>query len=403
MKPTKPDNPTFSSKGPFQLNACVGKNGLNDITTYEDGFHDAVMIMLKQLIDKRNHRVDTLVYPIIFSARHRIELFLKWLISEIEELNNMKKRRFEQLSRLNTHDLKLLWDYAEELCLVDQRYNEPINTLKGYIQDYFDVDLTGETFRYPFNNSNQQHLEDRSLINMLTFGNRYVEMSDTIDHITEMTRFIEEEYRVKTFVGDLSRNQLEEISNKLPDYSTWGSSEFDYAFKELMDTYLVSKRKLSIAINVIKSHREFSRNIGKPIIVQEIDRGTYQKIKSIKTSLFSVYETSEFDLEDIDSLFNLSEIEFSTGDNPEKDDFDERFDQLKSQVYSLLSVNECAALLAFHEIGRMNLYSEFYDHLLIDYLKNGNTQEEFINVLARRKSIESIEEGMISSGQDHLL
>lgn len=398
----KPDNPTFSSKGPFQYNACVGKNGFNDINTYEDGFHDAAMILLDQLMNKGTHHVDTLVYPILFSARHRIELFLKWLISELKILNEMKNRKYTKLTRTNIHDLKILWEYAEDISQVDQRYCNPIDELKCYVQDYFDIDLTGETFRYPFNNNNQQHLEDRSLINMFVFARRYEAMSNVIDHVDWMTCYVRDEYIQGTFSGDLSRNQLEEISEKLPDHSTWSDLEFDKVIEGLKHEYNISKRKLSIAINVIRGHRQFARNIGLPIKVNEIDKETFQNVKSITKTLFSSVDRSDSELDEGSLIFDLSEFEFRTADASVHVEYHEQLDKLLSDLALLLSENNCAAICTFYEIGRRRLYSETYDLIVKENLSKGNCLEEASYVLQRHKSFDCIETGMYICGQDHL-
>ncbi|MCU4339130.1 hypothetical protein KTH08_18045, partial [Acinetobacter dispersus] len=82
-------NKLFSSENnPYDItkyNACVGNNGWVGMSTYIDGFHSSTVILLEALIndvDKKSYDgffwgVDTCVYPILFSARHFLELFLK--------------------------------------------------------------------------------------------------------------------------------------------------------------------------------------------------------------------------------------------------------------------------------------------------------------------------------------
>ncbi|MBK7010652.1 MAG: hypothetical protein IPN73_10105 [Saprospiraceae bacterium] len=66
-------NKTFTGNN-FDYNACVGNNGHIDFITYSDGYDAMVNLGLEKL-DTFSIPVDILVYPLIYSARHRIELF----------------------------------------------------------------------------------------------------------------------------------------------------------------------------------------------------------------------------------------------------------------------------------------------------------------------------------------
>ena len=79
-----------------KYNACVGNNGWVGMHSYIDGFQSSTVILLESLIkdvDKEDFDgfmwcLDTCVYPILFSARHFLELFLKQQILRISYLKN---------------------------------------------------------------------------------------------------------------------------------------------------------------------------------------------------------------------------------------------------------------------------------------------------------------------------
>lgn len=370
------ENSTFRSHSSFQYNACVGKNGFNDIKSYEDGYDDTVKILLKTLFEKHySVQIDTLVYPILFSARHRIELFLKKLVSNLEVFTKIKGMDYVIESRLNTHDLRLLWNYAEGLSKVDNRLKNDIRDLKEYIADYFDIDLTGETFRYPFNNENEHHLDEYSHINLMIFKKRYEQMSQIISTLDYSMRMLSEEYMLETFAGGLTRFEIEKISIRLPKRDTWASIDFDSIKREIKKEYNLSSGKLSEIINLIQNHKQFSNNIGILKKNTEIDKSTYSQIKQIRSDT----------LEKSDSKYSDLEIQFY------------------HEAYSLLDENNCAALKAFYEIGYFELYSEQYEQYIKYYIDSGENRRDLFSLLVNKHSIDCIEKGIKICCQWHLL
>lgn len=72
----------------FLYNACVGNNGWISINTYISGYQAATLVMLESALESISTRknvpdnaemwnIDIAIYPILFSARHYVELYLK--------------------------------------------------------------------------------------------------------------------------------------------------------------------------------------------------------------------------------------------------------------------------------------------------------------------------------------
>lgn len=74
-------NSTFRLGKNIHLNACVGYNGFPNIHTYQLGYYKATIALIESA-NKNSYDADALVYPIVFSARHAIELFLKKQLRE---------------------------------------------------------------------------------------------------------------------------------------------------------------------------------------------------------------------------------------------------------------------------------------------------------------------------------
>ncbi|NJG69317.1 hypothetical protein, partial [Salmonella enterica] len=73
-----------------------------------------------------------------------------------------------------------------------------------------------------------------------------------------------EEHKTETRTKDLSREQLSELSDLLPNRDTWWNDDSDFLIKksEFIDKYDLSNKAFERAIKLIEGHREFAGNIG---------------------------------------------------------------------------------------------------------------------------------------------
>lgn len=101
------------SGNPIHFNACVGNNGWVNINTYIDGYRSATLIMLESTLYKNTQEkyetfdsVDTAIYPIFFSARHFIELYIK---QKIYAINFFKLKATIEAKLIKTHNIEKLW------------------------------------------------------------------------------------------------------------------------------------------------------------------------------------------------------------------------------------------------------------------------------------------------------
>lgn len=67
----------FESIHGGSFNACVGENSLHDLKTYSDGYIEASVMLINNVLDNSLiGQMDTLIHPILYSARHAIELII---------------------------------------------------------------------------------------------------------------------------------------------------------------------------------------------------------------------------------------------------------------------------------------------------------------------------------------
>lgn len=130
-----------------------------------------------------------LIYPIVYSARHTIELFIKNQLFNLRYINSKAMGVEFESKLINTHNIKELWNEFKELSAVDIRYEPYTNDLDEYILDFCDIDNTGETFRYPFNHEDVRHLSDLACINIEIFEKRFTTLYEIIDELGSFNRF----------------------------------------------------------------------------------------------------------------------------------------------------------------------------------------------------------------------
>lgn len=256
-------NKTFCGGDVTRLNACVGENGWNDIYTYADGYLEATKELLRHAIQiESSGNVDILVYPIVYNARHGLELMLKATLLVAKDI---RTNVTIDLSKVyETHDLGILWlELKSKLGLIDKRFIAFIDQLDEHIFDYSSIDPNGQIFRYPQDReTKQQHLKGTSLISLAVFQKRFQIMSELIDNLYNQAECLREEYSLGTFTAKLSRAELSEIATKLPPKSQWTDESFLDVKQKIRTEYSLTSNDFCRALNAIQNHPEFATKIG---------------------------------------------------------------------------------------------------------------------------------------------
>jgi hypothetical protein len=325
------------------LNACVGKNGWPGTSYYANGFDEATHTLCQSVI-ARGVDPDEIIYPIVFCARHRIELFLKIQIKSIERIKGDITVSDPKL--IKTHNLYRLWTmYKDAANSCDPRFHNIISILEPSILEFSAVDSTGETFRYAYDNENRKHLEDTvSLINIETFYSALITLSEQIKKAEIICDVLIQEYKTGTFTKNASRDVIEKISLELPPQKTWREINFTELKQKIAKKYNLSQRALSEIITKIKSHNELSHNIGEELPINEISKEKILKFLKLRSQT-----NKEF------SGNNWREALLS--DRPVAR-------ELHTTLRNEYSTHEIAALLALAEISSKLRYSEDYQSSL---------------------------------------
>ncbi|MBK7010651.1 MAG: hypothetical protein IPN73_10100 [Saprospiraceae bacterium] len=235
-----------------------------------------------------------------------------------------------------THEISTLWEMFKKQTSFEPRFLESINEIEEYINDFSQIDDTGEVFRYPLTAGGDKHLQHLNVVNLLSFKERYIELSSKLKTLDYYSSFLITEYEQRTFVGNLSRDVISKIATDLPNIESWKASDgnFTKIKEEIKQKYDLSSTTLSKVINLIKENFEFAPLIGKELIITDIS------INELK-DFFELYE--EF------------LIERHTNDS------NNTIESKSTLIKEKVSQNAIYSLAQLYDIGYFRLYPEEYE------------------------------------------
>jgi hypothetical protein len=366
-------NKTFHANR-IHFNACVGFNGDFDIDTYAFGYLESVQILMQSTI-KGKVTLDAIVYPILYSARHYIELTLKHQLSLLTLINQAVDSKFSYRI-ITSHSISWLWNEFKELSKIDNRYLPLIQESNEFIDDFSEIDDTGETFRYPYSTDNNKYLGHLHCIDLIDFNSRFKLLSEKLKEIGFLSSLLVEEYKQRSFLCNKSRSEIENIAKELPPITTWHNENFKLIKDTIKNEFSLSSNQLSRIISFIKSHREFSALIDNEIQIKELN------INDLKWFLF---QYDEF-------LRNRTHKKYF-----------EHLQEITNKMCQKLTKKAIASISQLYDMGYFRLYSEEYDKGLKYKMKE--TKSELIRVYLFGNGIvkEKIKLGLQSMGQKTLL
>lgn len=373
--------------------SCIGDNsgqlpGARDFSI-ADGFKQNVDILYFALINCSEFTEasgispleDTLVYPIWFSARHTLELYLKLAIKRVhwvwskKGIKPLEKHEQQYTKALRSHNIEELTEIFKELLIIDNETKLAFDEMKYFddmIADYF-FDVDSDAFRYTFKpNQTDINLDGKSVLDVTVLYDKFLQLYKQLDWFCNCVCVSTiEDYKTATFTTKLNRGQIEEISKKLPPRKEWGSDEFTRIKKEICTNFKLSGKDFIKAIDIIEKHREFSANIGVEIVFGSLSEACVDKLCDlIKISkkidevplLPECYEgygivqkfpeSVNYAKENYDKLIELRKIFYELGD----------------AFLAVASQDEIALLHAFKEVATpvfpTAYYSEDIDMLL---------------------------------------
>ena len=156
-------NPLFREDFNSDMNAAVGDNGgPYDFDAYGQGFFEGGFAVITSAREG-SVPLDILIYPIAFSFRHGLELYIKYLLVELR-LHNTSVAEYKQ-----DHKLESNWKAfvkAAEASGFDEFQPEQVAQAGVIVSQFCEIDPNGQMFRYPEDIKGNRHLTDVALINV---------------------------------------------------------------------------------------------------------------------------------------------------------------------------------------------------------------------------------------------
>lgn len=151
--PAEGDDPYKLTESARRLIACL--NFTHDEPWYAiaEGFKMSADLAVAH-VESTGHDQDFLVYPIVFSYRHYLEVMLKQLLRDLRQLFDI-----EDDSIPGTHSLETLWNIAEPLLVQHTDDPETYANVRASLRRFNELDPRSDSYRYPIDRKGDPHLK----------------------------------------------------------------------------------------------------------------------------------------------------------------------------------------------------------------------------------------------------
>ncbi|AWX99338.1 hypothetical protein A8139_04455 [Marinomonas primoryensis] len=261
----------FKSLHSGRFNACVGENSLHDLKTYSNGYMEASILLLNTVLDNRLiGQMDTLVHPILYSARHAIELTIKYTLFELNKCDLKTEE-----AKISGHNLCKLWKLFEAIAQQDSRLRNCYENIDPILKELDAADRDAQDFRYPVGNAKNgtpatQTLAGKRIVDLVTVREMITYLEEQLKSLQELSVIVSIERNLGTYTQDLNRDELKKLAI---DCGKGTPPYYPEAKKTWQKNYSLSGHGFGRAMKKIRSHREFAGYAGveKDLIALPID------------------------------------------------------------------------------------------------------------------------------------
>ena len=381
------DNP-FEFHEEDAIIACVGENGGTTDEDIRNGFKRTVELLTESLKDGQEVE-DLLVYPIVYNARHSIELSLKIVIKMLWEIEGKKGIKYsdeiiaERKKKIHTHNIEELYKMVCENKNIDRRIPAYFENIEDMIRFYY-FDEEGDAFKYELNKENQPHMIKNKIshISIVLLETEFKEVMEKFDELIYFLRNCMDEYSLGTFTKNLSRTDIWDISKRLPDYEEWRTEKFREIKEEIKQEYHLGSKEFSEAVNLIKKNRFFSTNIGCEKIFGTI---TQEELKEYASLVKYYFEKNKFKEGNVTEWYKLDGVQQNA--------------EILKKYLSNSSMETLNTLLCFYDMSNSSLAVEKLEDVY-EYIVGSSFDEMYIiRKLKQKNACLRIINGMKKCGQ----
>jgi hypothetical protein len=200
---------------------------------------------------------DTLVLPILYNARHAIELALKFATERLIEASVIKDD-----SRKLSHNIKAYWDHLHNSAIGDEKLSRTIAALKPFVDSLSHIDSDGQELRYHRNRDDDPSLANYATANLRLIRASLQELEKLLSALKYRTVDFIDERETGTFTNRCSRTDLLEIARLMPRRDSWNSQVFDDQKAVVKMRYGLSNKQFTLALDRIQESREMRSALG---------------------------------------------------------------------------------------------------------------------------------------------
>lgn len=370
-----------------EWNACIGNQAHPE--SYVDGYMQAALELVNAVIKHRQHlKRDTLAMPILYNARHALELSLKYMHDAFVKEGIIKT------PLKKSHNIQSYWKLLSSMKLGDAELTQYIKNLEIYVVSLGSIDDDGQELRYATNRDGQKSLGDKALCNLVVIRESLLKLQKIISDSKYRLEVFIDERRTETYTEELSRKDLEIISKMLPPFGKWKDKIFEEARQKIKERYGISSSKLSDALNLIKTHRTMASHRGKEFDLTHL---TDDKIKLVVQEWKTLHPPTDSGGLGTD-FWNI--------DFKAMQEYEKKFREAQENILRLLSEDEIADLEIVFYFGRDEVFCEFYEGELTRVKKkhkiNESRGEAVRHLMEKTNFLDEMVKGLIILGRPTL-
>lgn len=383
-------DPFFETIHDGQWNACVGIQGSE--INYVDGYLEAAKVLADTLIEKEmTGSRDTLAMPILYNARHGLELALKYSVSRLGRLGLMTERQGTA-----DHHIFSYWRALDDANIADGGTRDAIAGLEPYVRSLARIDDDGQQLRFHETIDGKPSLDGIAVVNLPHIRDSVARMGEVVDALTRRISILEEEHHTGTRTTRCSRTDLAEMVRILGPHSQWTDPSFDTRRSAAMARFGLTKKALSNAIDAIRGSRDLAGQLG---IEKALTHVNDQQLLSLAERWMTVYPPPALDYEPT----------IITGSDIKLEEVERHFQDVRALVAdaeAAFSLEEFADVESVFYIGRNRQFGEDYDEDLARTIREHRVEpkreKKLRHVLSKLTFLDGLADGLERVGRPSL-
>lgn len=340
-------DPFFEKLADGQWNACVGAQG--DEQNYVDGYLQAALELVAAVIDQKRWECrDTLAMPILYNARHAIELSLKFAIKHLHDMGAIGA------THRQNHDILSHWTHLKDAAIGDLALRAIISELEPFVVSLAKIDDDGQELRYAENSKGKPSLKNLAVVNLKLIRQSLDTTSGILKKLKDRVLELCDERATGSFTRECSRSDLRTIATMLGSHASWGEDSFYEKKAAVVAKFGLSGRKFSDAVDKIRRSRELAALVAlegdliyltdeKVLFAAEEWLGVHPP--RVVGSGIEPISVSDIDLEAAIVQAKASRV-------------------LSDLIVAKLTNEEFSELEALYYLGRNRQYGEYYEKML---------------------------------------